>query len=126
MWEPVHKWGDAKWMKTRAAKNNHSAPISIYEVHLGSWRRNPEEGNRSLTYREMAPLLVEHLQLMNFTHVEFLPVMEYPFGGSWGYQSVGYFGPTSRFGTPEDFKFLIDSLHRAGIGVILDLSLIHI
>jgi 1,4-alpha-glucan branching enzyme len=120
VWEPVYKWRDAKWMKTRAAKNAHNAPVSIYEMHLGSWRRVPEEGNRSLTYREMAPLLVEHLQTMNFTHVEFLPVMEYPFGGSWGYQSVGYFGPTSRFGTPEDFKFLIDSLHRAGFGVILD------
>ena len=120
VWDLTYPWGDAKWMNDRATSNAHNAPMSIYEMHVGSWRRVPEEGNRSLTYREMAPLLVEHMQEMNFTHVEFLPVMEYPFGGSWGYQSTGYFGPTSRFGTPEDFMFLIDSLHQAGIGVILD------
>ena len=120
VWDLSYQWGDAKWMKERAARNTHKAPISIYELHMGSWRRVPEESNRSCTYREMAPLLVEHVQKMCFTHVEFLPVMEYPFGGSWGYQSTGYFGPTSRFGTPQDFMFLIDSLHQAGIGVILD------
>ncbi len=120
VWDLAYEWGDADWMKVREVHNAHNAPISIYEMHLGSWRRVPEEGNRSLTYRETAPLLVEHLQKMNFTHVEFLPVMEYPFGGSWGYQSTGYFGPTSRFGSPEDFMFLIDTLHQAGIGVIVD------
>ncbi len=120
VWDLAYEWGDADWMKVREVHNAHNAPISIYEMHLGSWRRVPEDGNRSLTYRETAPLLVEHLQKMSFTHVEFLPVMEYPFGGSWGYQSTGYFGPTSRFGTPQDFMFLVDSLHQAGIGVIVD------
>jgi 1,4-alpha-glucan branching enzyme len=120
VWDLAYDWGDADWMKVREVHNAHNAPMAIYEMHVGSWRRVPEEGNRSLTYREMAPLLVEHVQKMNFTHVEFLPVMEHPFGGSWGYQSTGYFGPTSRFGTPEDFMFLIDTLHQAGIGVIVD------
>jgi len=120
VWDLAYRWGDSKWMKERAAQNAHNAPLSIYEVHMGSWRRVPEEGNRSLTYREAAPLLVEHVRKMNFTHVEFLPIMEYPFGGSWGYQTTGYFGPTSRFGTPQDLMFLIDSLHQAGIGVIFD------
>ena len=100
--------------------NALGAPISIYEVHLGSWRRVPEEGNRSLTYREMAPLLADYVNQMGFTHVEFLPVMEHPFYGSWGYQTTGYFAPTSRYGTPQDFMYLVDYLHRHGIGVILD------
>ncbi len=120
VWDLGYEWGDAEWMQERGARNAHNAPMSIYEVHIGSWRRVPDEGNRSMTYREMAPLLVEHVRQMNFTHVEFLPVMEHPFGGSWGYQTTGYFGPTSRYGTPQDFMFLIDSLHQAGIGVILD------
>ena len=97
-----------------------TAPMSVYEVHLGSWRRVPEEGDRFLTYRELAPLLAEHVQRLGFTHVEFMPVMEHPFYGSWGYQTTGYFAPTSRYGTPQDFMFLVDYLHRHGIGVILD------
>jgi 1,4-alpha-glucan branching enzyme len=94
--------------------------MSIYEVHLGSWRRVPEEGNRSLTYRELAPKLAEYVARTGFTHVEFLPVMEHPFYGSWGYQTTSYFAPTSRYGTPQDFMYLIDQLHQYGIGVILD------
>ena len=96
------------------------APISIYEVHLGSWQRVPEEGNRWLSYRELAVRLTNYVQRMGFTHVEFMPVCEHPFDGSWGYQTVGYFAPTSRFGTPFDFMYLIDTLHQHGIGVILD------
>jgi len=89
-------------------------------MHLGSWKRVPEEGNRFLTYREMALWLVEYLKEMGFSHVEFLPIMEHPFYGSWGYQTIGYFAPTSRYGTPQDFMYLIDQLHQNGIGVILD------
>src|SRR5437899_8675108 len=96
------------------------APISIYEDHLGSWMRVPEEHNRPLTYRETAPRLAEHVQRMGFTHVEFLPVMEHPFYGSWGYQTTGYFAPTSRQGSPQDLMALVDYLHQRGIGVILD------
>src|SRR6202040_75432 len=102
-------------MASRKKKNSLDSPISIYEVHLGSWRRVPEEGNRSLTYREMAPFLAEYVREMGFTHVEFLPVMEHPFYGSWGYQTPGYFGPTSRYGTPQDFMYLVDYLHQHGI-----------
>ncbi len=120
IWKLDYKWGDGAWMRDRAEKNNLNGPMSIYEVHLGSWRRVPEEGNRFLTYREMAPLLADYVAETGFTHVEFLPVMEHPFYGSWGYQSIGYFAPTSRYGTPEDFMYLIDTLHRRGIGVILD------
>src|SRR5262249_50787089 len=94
--------------------------ISVYEVHLGSWRRKPEEGGRPLSYRELAPELVSHCERMGFTHVEFLPVMEHPYYGSWGYQTTGYFAPSPRYGRPQDFTSLVDSLHRAGIGVILD------
>src|SRR5688572_20128730 len=107
-------------MKDRRARNSINAPISIYEVHLGSFRRVPEEGGRSLTYREIAPLLVEHLTRHGFSHVEFLPISEHPFYGSWGYQATGYFAPTSRYGTPQDFMYLVDQLHQANIGVILD------
>lgn len=99
---------------------NVHAPISIYEVHLGSWRRVIEDEDRPLTYRELAPLLTEYVLSMNFTHVEFLPLMEHPFYGSWGYQTLGYFAPSSRYGSPDDFKFLIDYLHHNNIGVILD------
>ncbi|HEY8506621.1 MAG TPA: 1,4-alpha-glucan branching protein GlgB [Gemmataceae bacterium] len=115
-----YEWGDREWMATRHRRNALGAPISVYEVHLGSWRRVPEEGDRYLSYRELAPLLAEHVKRMGFTHVEFLPVMEHPFYGSWGYQTTGYFAPTSRYGTPQDFMYLIDHLHQNGIGVILD------
>ncbi len=120
VWDLDYEWHDQEWMAGRGKKNALDAPISVYEVHLGSWRRVPEEGNRFLTYRELAPLLADYVEKMGFTHVEFLPVMEHPFYGSWGYQTVGYFAPTSRYGTPQDFMHLIDHLHQKGIGVILD------
>lgn len=107
-------------MERRAQHNALHAPIAIYETHIGSWRRVPEERNRHLTYREMAPRLAEYVKQMGFTHVEFLPVMEHPFYGSWGYQTTGYFAPTSRYGTPQEFMYVIDTLHQHGIGVILD------
>ena len=119
LWRLDHTWGDAAWMATRGERQHREAPISIYEVHLGSWQRG-EDGQRFLTYRELAPQLIAHLKRTGFTHVEFLPVMEHPFYGSWGYQTSGYFAPTSRYGTPEDLMWLIDQLHQAGIGVILD------
>jgi len=115
-----YRWGDGEWMAERAAANGLDAPISIYELHLGSWRRKPEEGDRPLTYREIAPKLAAHVKRLGFTHVELLPVMEHPFYGSWGYQTTGYFAPTSRYGTPRDFMALVDHLHQEGIGVILD------
>jgi 1,4-alpha-glucan branching enzyme len=115
-----YAWGDQQWMQARRERNKLDAPISIYEVHLGSWQRVPEEGNRSLTYREIAPRLARYINMMGFTHVEFLPVMEHPFYGSWGYQTTGYFAPTSRYGPPQDFMYLIDYLHQHDIGVILD------
>jgi 1,4-alpha-glucan branching enzyme len=115
-----YSWLDRSWMANRAKNNSLNSAISIYEVHLGSWRRVPEEANRWLTYREMAPLLADYIHDAGFTHVEFLPIMEHPFDGSWGYQIIGYFAPTSRFGTPSDFMYLIDYLHQHGIGVILD------
>jgi 1,4-alpha-glucan branching enzyme len=118
VWDLDYAWGDESWMTHRAQRNARTAPISIYEVHLGSWRRGP--GNRMLTYREIAPLLAEHAKRMGFTHVELLPVMEHPFYGSWGYQVSGYFAPTSRYGTPQDLMFLVDHLHQEGLGVILD------
>jgi 1,4-alpha-glucan branching enzyme len=120
VWDLAYDWGDADWLLARARTPPLSAPMSIYEVHLGSWRRIAADGNRSLSYREAAPLLAEHARRFGFTHVELLPVMEHPFYGSWGYQTTGYFAPTSRYGTPQDFMFLIDHLHRQGIGVILD------
>ena len=115
-----YEWADSEWMQLRAGRNSLQAPISIYEAHLGSWMRVPEDGNRSLTYRELAARLGDYLQRMNFTHVEFLPIMEHPFYGSWGYQTTGFFAPTSRYGTPQDFMFLVEQLHQRGIGVILD------
>lgn len=115
-----YDWGDADWMAHRAVRQSLNAPMSLYEVHLGSWMRVQEEGNRWLTYRELAPKLAAYAGEMGFTHVELLPVSEHPFDGSWGYQTVGYFAPTSRFGTPQDFMFLVDTLHQHGIGVILD------
>jgi 1,4-alpha-glucan branching enzyme len=120
VWDLDYGWSDGDWMASRGARNSLNAPISVYEVHLGSWRRIPEEAFRSLSYREMAPLLTEHVKSLGFTHVEFLPVMEHPFYGSWGYQTTGYFAPTSRYGTPQDFMYLVDYLHQNGIGVILD------
>jgi 1,4-alpha-glucan branching enzyme len=118
VWDLSYDWADAEWMASRRGRNALSSPMSTYEVHLGSWMRG-EEG-RWLTYRELAERLTEHVVAMGFTHVELLPVMEHPFTGSWGYQTTGYFAPTSRFGTPQDLMALIESLHRAGIGVILD------
>jgi 1,4-alpha-glucan branching enzyme len=114
-----YSWNDELWMTSRAV-NPLDRAISIYEVHLGSWRRKPKEDNRWLTYREVAPLLADYVHDSGFTHVEFLPITEHPFDGSWGYQTIGYFAPTSRFGTPADFMYLVDFLHQRGIGVILD------
>jgi 1,4-alpha-glucan branching enzyme len=120
VWDLEYTWSDQQWMAERAGRHALNAPMSIYEVHLGSWRRVPEENHRSLTYRELAHQLAEYVQQLGFTHVEFLPVMEHPFYGSWGYQTTGFFSPTSRYGTPQDFMYLIDYLHQHGIGVILD------
>lgn len=116
----AHVWKDSTWVQGRPQVQSLSAPLSIYEVHLGSWRRIPEEGDRWLTYRELAPRLVEYVRHMGFTHVELLPIAEHPFDGSWGYQVSGYFAPTSRFGTPDDFMEFVDHLHQNGIGVFLD------
>jgi 1,4-alpha-glucan branching enzyme len=120
VWDLSYEWGDGEWMRNRARANAADAPWSIYEVHIGSWRRVPGEHNRSLNYRELAHALGDYVSDMGFTHVEFMPVMEHPFYGSWGYQVTGYFAPTSRYGTPQDFMYLVDYLHRRGIGVILD------
>ncbi|MGZ4959894.1 MAG: 1,4-alpha-glucan branching protein GlgB [Methylomonas sp.] len=120
IWALDYTWNDAAWMAQRRDKNQLNAPCCIYEVHLGSWSRVPEEGNRFLSYREMAEWLPSYLVKMNFTHVEFMPLTEHPFYGSWGYQTSGYFAPTARYGTPQDFMFLVDTLHQYGIGVILD------
>ena len=115
----AYAWADSDWMANRAARNRHDGPISIYEMHIGSWMRAPED-SRPLTYRELAPRLARYLVDHGFTHVEFLPVMEHPFYGSWGYQTTGYFAVTGRYGTPQDFMYLVDVLHQHGIGVILD------
>ena len=115
-----YEWGDQQWMQSRRERNSLRAPMSIYEVHIGSWMRKPEENNRPLSYRELAPRLGDYVKRLGFTHIEFLPVMEHPFYGSWGYQTTGYFAPTSRYGTPQDFMYLIDYLHQQGIGVLLD------
>ena len=120
VWDLGYEWSDSEWMASRRERNSLGAPVSIYEAHLGSWMRVPEENNRRLTYRELAVRLTEYVRRMGFTHVEFLPVMEHPFYGSWGYQTTGYFSPTSRYGTPQDFMYLVDALHQNGIGVILD------
>ena len=106
-----YKWSDAKWMKNRAKNNSHKAPIAIYEVHLGSYKRKVEEDNRFLTYEESAKDLALYLNEMNYTHIEIMPIMEYPFEGSWGYQTTGYFAPTSRYGTPHEFMKFIDIMH---------------
>jgi 1,4-alpha-glucan branching enzyme len=120
VWDLDYDWQDGDWIARRRARNALDAPISIYEVHLGSWMRVPEDGNRSLSYREIAPKLAEHVKRLGFSHVELLPIMEHPFFGSWGYQTAGYFAPTSRYGTPQDFMHFVDYLHNEGIGVILD------
>jgi 1,4-alpha-glucan branching enzyme len=120
VWDLNYDWRDHNWMEQRGSKLRLDAPVSIYEVHLGSWRRVAEEGNRFLSYREIAKPLADYVHHMGFTHVEFLPLMEHPFYGSWGYQTTGYFAPTSRYGTPQDLMYLIDFLHQRGIGVIFD------
>jgi 1,4-alpha-glucan branching enzyme len=120
VWDLAYDWGDDHWMQNRRNVNNRSAPWSVYEMHLGSWMRVPEEGNRWLSYRELAPRLADYVSRMGFTHVEFMPVMEHPLYESWGYQVTGYFAPTSRYGSPQDFMFLVDYLHQNGIGVVLD------
>ena len=120
VWDLENTWNDKSWLKDRKEKAGKPQPFSVYELHLGSWKRVPEDGLRSLTYRELADDLPAYIKDMGFTHVEFMPVMEHPFFGSWGYQITGYFAPSSRFGTPQDFMHLIDKLHQAGIGVIMD------
>ncbi len=118
LWDLSYEWGDAEWMVGRA--QGLDAPMAVYEVHLGSWRRTPDRPGEVLGYRELTPRLVDHVVRTGFTHVELLPVMEHPFYGSWGYQTTGFFAPTSRYGTPQEFMALVDALHRAGIGVLLD------
>jgi len=120
VFRPEHEWHDADWVANRATAVSLDRPISIYEVHLGSWRRNSLEDNRSLTYRELADELAEYALDLGFTHVELLPVMEHPFAGSWGYQVTGFYAPTARFGSPDDFRTFVDRLHGHGLGVILD------
>ncbi len=120
VWNLDYRWHDQEWMEGRRDRQQLSSPISIYEVHLGSWRRMPEEKYRSLYYRELAEPLARYVREIGFTHVEFMPLTEHPFFGSWGYQTTGYFAPTSRYGSPQDLMFLIDYLHQQGIGVILD------
>ena len=120
VWPTDYKWKDGKWMEARKKLIGKARPYSVYEVHIGSWKRKTEDGNRSLSYIELAKELVDYVKKTGYTHVEFLPIMEHPFFGSWGYQITGYFAPTSRFGNPEEFMFLVDAFHEAGIGVILD------
>jgi 1,4-alpha-glucan branching enzyme len=120
VFEPTYQFTDDAWLERRSRQDHLRRPLNIYEVHLGSWRRIPEEGNRSLTYRETAPVLADYCERLGFTHVEFLPLKGYPFSGSWGYQVANYYAPTARFGNPDDFRFLVDHLHNRGIGVIMD------
>jgi 1,4-alpha-glucan branching enzyme len=116
----AYAWGDGEWMAERPRREPAREPMAIYEVHLGSWARDPADPERLFTYREIAPRLAEHVARLGFTHVELLPIGEHPFYGSWGYQVTGFYAPTSRYGSPDDFRFLVDTLHRRGIGVILD------
>jgi 1,4-alpha-glucan branching enzyme len=125
VWDLDFPWRDADWMRDRRSRHALDAPMSIYEVHLGSWMRVPEEENRSLSYREIAPKLAAHVRRCGFTHVELMPIAEHPFYPSWGYQVTGFFAPTARYGTPQDFMFLVDHLHAEGIGVILDWTPAH-
>ena len=120
VWDLDYAWDDHEWMANRHQRNRLDKPMAIYEMHLGSWRRIEQEGNRSLSYRELAPQLADYLQKLDYTHVEFMPVMDHPFFGSWGYQITGFFAPSGNFGTPQDLMYLIDYLHQRGIGVILD------
>ena len=120
VWDLAYEWDDGQWLAARPGANALDAPWSIYELHLGSFMRNQQDGRGWLTYRELAHAVADHVTDMGFTHVELLPVMEHPFYGSWGYQVTGYFAPTSRYGTPQDFMYFVDYLHRRGIGVILD------
>ncbi|MEP6780451.1 MAG: 1,4-alpha-glucan branching protein GlgB [Gemmatimonadaceae bacterium] len=116
----VYEWQDSEWMARRADSDPTREPMLVYEVHLASWARVPEENNRPLSYREIAPRLAEHVKKLGFTHIELLPVLEHPFGGSWGYQVSGYYAPTSRHGSPDDFRYFVDTMHANGIGVLLD------
>jgi 1,4-alpha-glucan branching enzyme len=120
VWDLSYDWGDGAWMSERSRANGRQAPWSVYELHVGSWMRVPEDNNRWLTYRELAPKLADYALSLGFTHVELMPVMEHPLYISWGYQVEGYFAPTSRYGTPQDFMYLVDHLHQRGLGVILD------
>ena len=120
VWDTWYEWQDQDWMKTRKKANDLAAPCSVYEVHIGSWKRDPEDNERRLTYREIADTLVPYVKEMGFTHVEFMPIMQHPYEPSWGYQITGYFAASSRFGTPQDFMYLVEQLHRNDIGVILD------
>jgi 1,4-alpha-glucan branching enzyme len=120
VWNLDYQWGDQEWMTSRRQRNALDKPMAIYEMHVGSWRRVAEQSNRSLSYRELAPLLADYLERLGYTHVEFLPVMDHPFFGSWGYQITGYFAPSGNYGTPQDLMYLVDTLHQRGIGVILD------
>ncbi len=120
-----YKWNDSEWISSRTRKNWHESPISVYEVHLGSWRRVPEDHNRWLTYHELGDQLIPYVKELGFTHIELLPIMEHPFDGSWGYQTLGYFAATSRFGTPAEFMEFVDRCHQAGLGVILDWTPAH-
>jgi 1,4-alpha-glucan branching enzyme len=120
VYESKHKFSDQQWLKQRSSGEHFRKPLAIYEVHFGSWRRVAEENNRPLTYREMAPLLADYVAEMGFTHVEFLPLKEHPYGPSWGYQVSSYYAPSARYGTPDDLRYLVDYLHRRGIGVIMD------
>ena len=114
----TYQWGDQAWMEARAHKDHLKEPVSIYEVHLGSWLRGPH--NSYLSYRELADKLVDYAKHLGYTHLELLPVMEHPFSGSWGYQVIGFYAPTARFGTPQDFMYFVDRCHQAGMGVIVD------
>ena len=120
VFDSEHKWRDAEWLKARNAKNELDGPVSIYEVHLGSWRRKDSSDSRYLTYSELADELVPYVRDLGFTHIELLPVSEHPFDGSWGYQPIGLFAPTSRFGNPDDFRYFVDCCHEAGLRVIVD------
>ena len=120
-----HQWNDSDWLAVRASRDWLHAPMSIYEVHAGSWRRNVSEGDRWLTYRELAAQLVPYVKSLGYTHIELMPIMEHPLDASWGYQTVGYYAVTSRYGTPADFMYFVDTCHREGIGVILDWTPAH-
>jgi 1,4-alpha-glucan branching enzyme len=120
VWNLDYQWSDQEWMTSRRQRNALDKPMAIYEMHVGSWRRVAEQSNRSLSYRELAPQLADYLERLGYTHVEFLPVMDHPFFGSWGYQITGYFAPSGNYGTPQDLMYLVDTLHQRGIGVILD------